>query len=162
MKKVSLLYHTFAGTLNNVSILPKRLDTECEFQLTITEGEEQKNVTIHFSEVAALEFSMNFSDCPEEGSDLGGFYKVPGRKHKRHLLERNIKRRRKEWLMTRLSGLTEEKDEPELPELTAETLDLVAQMEAACGKHQLYLLQSMSGAWLILAKAYECLEQCEG
>lgn len=156
MKKVSLLYHTFAGTLNNVSVLPRKLDTECEFQLTLTEGEVTRNVTIRFSEVAALEFSMNFSDCLEDGSDLGGFYKVPGRKHKRHLLECNIKRRRKEWLMTRMSGITQESDEPELSE---EAVDLVDKLEQACGKHQLYLLQSMSGAWLVLAKGCECLEQ---
>lgn len=156
MKKVSLLYHTFAGTLNSVSILPKKLDTECEFQLSLAEGEAVKNVTIHFTEVAALEFSMNFSDCPENGSDLGGFYKVPGKKHKRHLLERNIKRRRKEWLMTRLSGATQEADEPELP---ADAVDLVDKLEQSCGKHQLYLLQSMSGAWLVLATGYECVEQ---
>lgn len=155
-KKVSLLYHTFNGTLNHVSILPKKLDSECEFCLSLTENDTVTEVTIRFTEVVALEFSMNFSDCPADDANLGGFFKIPGKKQKRKLLERNLKRRHKEWMMTRFSGTILEPEEPELP---AEEVDLLAQMEETCGRHQLYLLQSRGGSWLVLAKAYDCVEK---
>ncbi|MCD7821618.1 MAG: hypothetical protein LUG64_05350, partial [Clostridiales bacterium] len=103
MKKTKLLYRTFDGDLKKIWVTPNYLDTNCSFRMEVwggAEGETKKTLLLNFDHVAALEFSMNFCDNMA-GADLGGFYKVPGKKQKRKLLERNFNRRKKDWLMTR-------------------------------------------------------------
>lgn len=155
MKKTNLLYHTFDGNLQTISVVPKHLKTKCSFQIELWNEEEQKKtiLTLDFDHVAALEFSMNFCDNGD-GADLGGFYKVPGKKQKRKLLERNFKRRKKDWLMTRLSEYN-----PDDPDDVLNNRENVDKLEEKLKKYSLYLLQSMGGAWLILAKGYECTEE---
>lgn len=155
MKKTNLLYHTFDGDLKSVSVIPKHLKSKCSFQMELWNEEEQSKttLTLNFDHVAALEFSMNFCDNMV-GADLGGFYKVPGKKQKRKLLERNFKRRKKDWLMTRMSDI-----EAEEPDDMLNDRGNVDKLEEKLKKYSLYLLQSMGGAWLVLAKGYECVEE---
>lgn len=155
MKKTNLLYHTFDGDLKRVWVTPNHLKTQCSFRMDVWGSEEstqKKTLLLNFDHVAALEFSMNFCDnCV--GADLGGFYKVPGKKQKRKLLERNFKRRKKDWVMTRLSD-AEAKD----PESMLNDHSAIDKLEDKLKKYHLYLLESMGGAWLILAKGYECVD----
>lgn len=158
MKKANLLYHTFDGDLKAVSVTPQHLDSKCTFQMDVWGDQgagEKQSLILSFDQVAALEFSMNFCDNVI-GADLGGFYKVPGKKQKRKLLERNFKRRKKDWVMTRLCDA-----EAEDPDNILNCHDDVDKLEAQLGKYNLYLLQSMGGAWLVLAKGYECVENGE-
>ncbi|MCD8334911.1 MAG: hypothetical protein LUC35_06175 [Clostridiales bacterium] len=155
MKKTKLLYRTFDGDLKKIWVTPNYLDTNCSFRMEVwggAEGETKKTLLLNFDHVAALEFSMNFCDNMA-GADLGGFYKVPGKKQKRKLLERNFNRRKKDWLMTRLSDSEDDDQDSLLNDHSG-----VDQMEEKLSKYNLYLLQSMGGAWLVLAREYECVE----
>lgn len=151
MKKTNLLYHTFNGELTNVTVVPSGQNPDCSFRLEVLEEGEKKALLLTFSEIAALEFSMNF--CDARGEEKAGFYKVPGKKQKRKLLERNFKRRKKEWVMTRLRDA--EKAEEEIKPEDQKELDA---LEEQLKSSNLYLLESCGGAWLVLAKGYACSE----
>lgn len=152
MKKANLLYHTFDGDLKRVTVTPCHLDTDCEFLMEIWEEEEsplKQSLQLCFDHVAAVEFSMNFFD-QNVGSDLGGFYKVPSKKQKRKLLERVFKRRKKDWIMTRMQ------QDPDDPDNILNDHSGVDAMEKQLKQFNLYLLESMGGAWLVLARGYSC------
>lgn len=156
MKKTNLLYHTFTGGLREATIQPVKNDAVCTFQLTVLENDEVQTLKLTFADVAALEYSVNFMDTASE--EKGGFYKVPGKKQKRKLLERNCKRRNKEWVMSRLRDGEKADD---LEPADQEELDALEEQLAALN---LYLLETRRGAWLVMAKNYECvtLEGDEG
>lgn len=151
MKKANLLYHTLNGELTHVTVVPNIQKPDCSFRLEVLEEGERKALMLTFSEIAALEFSMNF--CDNSSEEKTGFYKVPGTKQKRKLLERNFKRRKKEWVMTRLRDA--EKTEEEMNPEDRKELDA---LEEKLMSSNLYLLESCGGAWLVLAKGYACTE----
>lgn len=150
MKKTNLLYHTFDGKMKEATIQRAGEGGRCSFLLEMLEGGGSKMLELTFHEVAALEYSVNFMDAASETKC--GFYKVPGKKQKRKLLERNCKRRKKEWIMTRLRDA--EKAEEEIDPADQQELDM---LEKQLQEENLYLLETRRGAWLVLAKSYECV-----
>lgn len=150
MKKTNLLYHTFSGGMKEATIQPVGEGGQCSFLLEVLEDGKVETLELTFHNVAALEYSVNFMDVSSE--EKGGFYKVPGKKQKRKLLERNCKRRKKDWIMTRLRDA--EKAEEEIDPADQQELDA---LEQQLKEENLYLLETRRGAWLVLAKSYECV-----
>lgn len=152
MKKKNLLYQTFDGKVKEASVQPSEVLRECSFRLDVAQEDGTvQPLLLKLKGMAALEFTLNLLD--EEAEEKGGFYKVPGKKQKRKMMERNFKRRKKETVLTRMSDIQKEE-----MELSAEDQQMLEKLDAKMSELNLYRLESKNGVWMILAQSYECTE----
>lgn len=91
MEKSKLLLLTFDAQLIELKIIPKCCHTKISYKLKIYDEALHQRVirTMHFEDVAAIKFCINYFDNPM-GAEMRGFYEIFQREKKEDILEKNF------------------------------------------------------------------------
>lgn len=154
-QRSKLLLPTFDGSISNVCAHRRGKHIRVSlFVEEVWQEREQRSTAyaIRFDKVIAMEASMNFFLF---GGDAGGFYELFSTKEKKKLLERNFIRRREDVLMSGCYNY--DKDDPN-DSLNYRGFVERMSRKKRLKKYRLFLMESCSGCYLILAKKCEIQE----
>ena len=152
MKKSKLILANFDARISDITIKPKNTRTKIIMKSKMyDESGEQKNVKIVFSDVAAIDFRINFFDNMI-GAEVLGLYQIEDKSFVDNLVK-NIFERRKEIYL--LEGHYDY-DEDE-PADMLNVLDLGGRFKQEADSYNVYVQNVDAGVYIIVAKKFEVI-----
>ena len=152
MKKGKLILANFDARISDITIKPKNTRTKIIMKSKMyDESGEQKNVKIVFSDVAAIDFRINFFDNMI-GAEVLGLYQIEDKSFVDNLVK-NIFERRKEIYL--LEGHYDY-DEDE-PADMLNVLDLGGRFKQEADSYNVYVQNVDAGVYIIVAKKFEVI-----
>ena len=151
-----LLFKTFDGSLLNLKLNPKCLDSSVEFDIEYYDYDGDGaliKAKITFTEVVAIDLEVNlFANCI--GSELCGFYEIFLEEKKKEMIEKIFK--------TRLEGFLYHGDYEYDASEENDILNWrepIEQLYENIDKYHLYQQQTEGGIYYILASGYDIVVQ---
>ena len=99
-EKSKLLIKTFDGSLKNLKVKPKGINSIVEFTIQYYDYEGEESLVkakVIFYEVVSIDFEVNlFDNCI--GAELFGFYEIFQEEKKKELVEKIVRNRRDGFL----------------------------------------------------------------
>jgi len=152
MEKGKLILANFDARISDITIKPKNTRTKIIMKSKMyDESGEQKNVKIVFSDVAAIDFRINFFDNMI-GAEVLGLYQIEDKSFVDNLVK-NIFERRKEIYL--LEGHYDY-DEDE-PADMLNVLDLGGRFKQEADSYNAYVQNVDAGVYIIVAKKFEVI-----
>lgn len=152
MEKGKLILANFDARISDITIKPKNTRTKIIMKSKMyDESGEQKNVKIVFSDVAAIDFRINFFDNMI-GAEVLGLYQIEDKSFVDNLVK-NIFERRKEIYL--LEGHYDY-DEDE-PADMLNVLDLGGRFKQEADSYNVYVQNVDAGVYIIVAKKFEVI-----
>ena len=152
MEKGKLILANFDARISDITIKPKNTRTKIIMKSKMyDESGEQKNVKIVFSDVAAIDFRINFFDNMI-GAEVLGLYQIEDKSFVDNLVK-NIFERRKEIYL--LEGHYDY-DEDE-PADMLNVLDLGGRFKQEADSYNVYVQNVYAGVYIIVAKKFEVI-----
>ena len=152
MEKGKLILANFDARISDITIKPKNTRTKIIMKSKMyDESGEQKNVKIVFSDVAAIDFRINFFDNMI-GAEVLGLYQIEDKSFVDNLVK-NIFERRKEIYL--LEGHYDY-DEDE-PADMLNVLDLGGRFKQEADSYSAYVQNVDAGVYIIVAKHFEVI-----
>ena len=152
MEKGKLILANFDARISDITIKPKNTRTKIIMKSKMyDESGEQKNVKIVFSDVAAIDFRINFFDNMI-GAEVLGVYQIEDKSFVDNLVK-NIFERRKEIYL--LEGHYDY-DEDE-PADMLNVLDLGGRFKQEADSYNVYVQNVDAGVYIIVAKKFEVI-----
>lgn len=148
MKKAELILANFDARIPNISIKPKNIDSRVViFSKMYDEAIDEKfSVKIHFSNVAAIDFRINFFDGMI-GAEAFGLYCVDDKDFIRSIVK-SIFDRRKEIYLIEGGYDYDESDEHDMLNCT----DICGEFEKSFDEYKAYIQNVDAGVYIIVAK----------
>lgn len=142
-----LLMANFDGRMPQLEVLPACGDTRVLLHIQYWNGEDQLvSGKLEFFGVVAVGFSVNYLDNPI-GAELCGLYELEDEWEKARLLQENVDRRRRDFLLT---GYQLQEDDPGEFLNHSQTLE-----EVSPAAYHYYEQQTLGGVYRILAKGWK-------
>lgn len=152
MKKGKLILANFDARISDITIKPKNTRTKVIIKSKMyNESDEQRNVKILFSEVAAIDFRINFFDNMI-GAEAFGLYQIEDKQFIDSLVK-DIFERRKELYLLEGNYNYDEDDPADM----LNVLDLGGRFEQEAESYNAYVQNVDAGVYIILAKKYELI-----
>lgn len=152
MKKGKLILANFDARISDIAIKPKNKRTKVIIKAKMyDEYDEKKNVKIIFSDVAAIDFRINYFDNMI-GAESMGLFKIEDKMFIDSLVKDVFERRKEIYL---LEG-NYEYDENE-PNDMLNVLDLDGQFGKEVASYSAFVQNVDAGVYIILAKHYELI-----
>lgn len=151
-EKSKLLIKTFDGSLTNLKVKPKGINSIVEFTIRYYNYDEALvKVQVIFHGVALIDFEVNlFDNCI--GAELFGFYEIFQEEKKKELVEKIVRNRRDGFLYHGNYDY-DETDENDMLNWRGPMEKLYENIE----EYHLYQQQTEGGIYYILAKRYEII-----
>lgn len=151
-EKSKLLIKTFDGSLTNLKVKPKGINSIVEFAIQYYDDEEALvKAQVNFYEVALIDFEVNlFDNCI--GAELFGFYEILQEEKKKELVEKIVRNRRDGFLYHGNYDY-DETDENDMLNWRGPMEKLYENIE----EYHLYQQQTEGGIYYILAKRFEII-----
>jgi len=148
MKKTELILANFDARIPHISIKPKNTDSKIIItsKMYDEDTDEKIPVKIHFRNVAAIDFRINFFDCMI-GSEAFGLYCVDDKDFIRSIVQ-NIFDRRKEIYLIEGSYDYDENNEYDI----LNCLDISGEFEESIDEYKVYIQNVDAGVYIIVAK----------
>lgn len=152
MKKGKLILANFDARISDITIKSKNTRTKVIIKSKMyNESDEQRNVKILFSEVAAIDFRINFFDNMI-GAEAFGLYQIEDKQFIDSLVK-DIFERRKELYLLEGNYNYDEDDPADM----LNVLDLGGRFEQEAESYNAYVQNVDAGVYIILAKKYELI-----
>lgn len=150
MKKGKLILPNFDARISNITIKPKNTRTKIIMKSKMyDESDEEKNVKIVFSDVAAIDFRINYFDNMI-GAEVFGLYLIEDKSFVNALVK-DIFERRKEIYLLEGNYNYDENDSSDM----LNVLDLGGRFEKEADSYNAYVQNVDAGVYIIVAKHYE-------
>lgn len=150
MKKAKLILANFDARISDITIKPKNMRTKIIMKSKMyDESDEEKNVKIVFSDVAAIDFRINYFDNMI-GAEVLGLYRIEDKSFVKALVK-DIFERRKEIYMLEGNYNYDENDSADM----LNVLDLGGKFEQEADSYNAYVQNVDAGVYIIVAKHYE-------
>lgn len=147
--KSKLILKTFDGSLLGLSIAPKGTASHVSFSIRYYDENDRLTAgAVHFCDVAAVDFRVNYFDNPI-GAELWGCYEILDEEQKAALVEDIFQNRRRSVLLTGDYNYDPE-DEADL----LNHREGVERFLKVLSTYHLYQQQTQGGIYWILAKEY--------
>lgn len=151
--KSKLILKTYDGSLLNLKITPKYLDSKVEFRIKYyDETDSLVKAKMIFNKVAFVDFEINLFDN-YIGAELFGFYEIFDEGKKKELIEKLFK--------NRLDGFLYHGDYDYDSDDENDILNYREPIEEFChnlDEYHLYQQQTQGGIYYILAKNFEIIK----
>ena len=152
MKKSKLILANFDARISDITIKPKNTRTKIIMKSKMyDESDEEKNVKIVFSDVAAIDFRINFFDNMI-GAEALGLYQIEDKSFVDALVK-NIFERRKEVYLLEGDYNYDEEDSADM----LNVLDLSGKIEQESDSYHAYVQNVDAGVYIIVAKHFEVI-----
>lgn len=152
MKKSKLILANFDARISDITIKPKNTRTKIIMKSKMyDESDEEKNVKIVFSDVAAIDFRINFFDNMI-GAEVLGLYQIEDKSFVDALVK-NIFERRKEIYLLEGHYNYDEEDSADM----LNVLDLSGKFEQESDSYHAYVQNVDAGVYIIVAKHFEVI-----
>lgn len=152
MKKSKLILANFDARISDITIKPKNTRTKIIMKSKMyDESDEEKNVKIVFSDVAAIDFRINFFDNMI-GAEVLGLYQIEDKSFVDALVK-NIFERRKEIYLLEGHYNYDEEDSADM----LNVLDLSGKLEQESDSYHAYVQNVDAGVYIIVAKHFEVI-----
>lgn len=152
VKKGKLILANFDARISDITIKPKYTRTKIIMKSKMyDESDEEKKVKIIFSDVAAIDFRINFFDNMI-GAEARGLYQIED-KNFTDALVKNIFERRKEIYLLEGHYNYDEEDSADM----LNVLDLSGTFEQEAEIYHAYVQNVDAGVYIIVAKNYELI-----
>ena len=152
MKKSKLILANFDARISDITIKPKNTRTKIIMKSKMyDESDEEKNVKIVFSDVAAIDFRINFFDNMI-GAEVLGMYQIEDKSFVDALVK-NIFERRKEIYLLEGHYNYDEEDSADM----LNVLDLSGKFEQESDSYHAYVQNVDAGVYIIVAKHFEVI-----
>lgn len=150
MKKAKLILANFDARISDITIKPKNMRTKIIMKSKMyDESDEEKNVKIVFSDVAAIDFRINYFDNMI-GAEVLGLYRIEDKSFVNALV-RDVFERRKEIYLLEGNYNYDENDSADM----LNVLDLGGKFEQEADSYNAYVQNVDAGVYIIVAKHYE-------
>ena len=150
MKAGRLLVKNFDARIPKIEIKPKGISSKIVVHSKMyDENDDKINVKIHFADVAAIEFCINFFDNMI-GTEACGLYEIEDIDFIDSVVKRNFERRREVYLL--------EGDYEYDPNESADMLnvfDLSETYQREKEKYHAFVQNVDAGVYIIIAKGYQ-------
>ena len=152
MKKGKLILANFDARISDITIKPKNTRTKIIMKSKMyDESDEEKNVKIVFSDVAAIDFRINFFDNMI-GAEVLGLYQIEDKSFVDALVK-NIFERRKEVYLLEGDYNYDEEDSADM----LNVLDLGGKFGEESDSYHAYVQNVDAGVYIIVAKHFEVI-----
>ena len=152
MKKSKLILANFDARISDITIKPKNTRTKIIMKSKMyDESDEEKNVKIVFSDVAAIDFRINFFDNMI-GAEVLGLYQIEDKSFVDALVK-NVFERRKEIYLLEGHYNYDEEDSADM----LNVLDLSGKFEQESDSYHAYVQNVDAGVYIIVAKHFEVI-----
>ena len=150
MKKGKLILANFDARISDITIKPKNTRTKIIMKSKMyDESDVENNVKIVFSDVAAIDFRINYFDNMI-GAEVFGLYLIEDKSFVNALVK-NIFERRKEIYLLEGNYNYDENDSADM----LNVLDLGGRFEQEADSYNAYVQNVDAGVYIIVAKHYE-------
>lgn len=148
MQKVELKLANFDARITKIEIKPKNVDSKVIMSSKMYDDitDERVSVKIHFEEVAAIEFRINYFDCMI-GAEAFGLYCISDMSFVESVVRENFNRRKEVYLMEGDYNY-EEADEYDL----LNTFDVSKEFSQNIEDYKAYIQNVDAGVYVIVAK----------
>lgn len=148
MKKIKLVLANFDARIPNISIKPKNINSKVVISSKMYDEDTDKKISvkIHFSNVAAIDFRINFFDCMI-GAEAFGLYCVSDKDFIKSIVK-GIFDRRKEIYLIEGGYNYDEDDEHDI----LNCLDITGEFEKSIKEYKAYIQNVDAGVYIIVAK----------
>lgn len=155
-EKSKLLIKTFDGSLKNLKVKPKGINSIVEFTIQYYDYEREESLVkakVIFYEVVSIDFEVNlFDNCI--GAELFGFYEIFQEEKKKELVE-TIVRNRRDGFLYHGNYDYDETDENDM----LNWRESVEKLYENIKEYHLYQQQTEGGIYYILAKRFEIIRK---
>lgn len=148
MKKAELVLPNFDARIPKIEIKPKNTDTKVIIHSKIYDEESGKKLSakICFTEVAAVDFRINFFDCMI-GAEAFGLYCIKDKKTVKKIIK-DIFERRKEVYLLEGGYNYDENDEHDM----LNSLDTTGEFMQSIDQYKVYIQNVDAGVYIIVSK----------
>lgn len=147
-----MILANFDARISDITIKPKNTRTKIIMKSKMyDESDEEKNVKIVFSDVAAIDFRINFFDNMI-GAEVLGLYQIEDKSFVDALVK-NIFERRKEIYLLEGHYNYDEEDSADM----LNVLDLSGKFEQESDSYHAYVQNVDAGVYIIVAKHFEVI-----
>ena len=152
MKKGKLILANFDARISDIAIKPKNTRTKIIMKSKMyDESDEQKNVKIVFSDVAAIDFRINFFDNMI-GAEVLGLYQIEDKSFVDNLVKNIFERRKEIYLLEGHYNYDEDE-----PADMLNVLDLGGGFKQEADSYNAYVQNVDAGVYIIVAKKFEVI-----
>jgi len=155
-EKSKLLIKTFDGSLKNLKVKPKGINSIVEFTIQYYDYEVEESLVkakVIFYEVVSIDFEVNlFDNCI--GAELFGFYEIFQEEKKKELVEKIVRNRRDGFLYHGNYDY-DETDENDMLNWRGPMEKLYENIK----EYHLYQQQTEGGIYYILANRFEIIRK---
>lgn len=155
-EKSKLLIKTFDGSLKNLKVKPKGINSIVEFTIQYYDYEGEESLVkakVIFYEVVSIDFEVNlFDNCI--GAELFGFYEIFQEEKKKELVEKIVRNRRDGFLYHGNYDY-DETDENDMLSWRGPMEKLYENIK----EYHLYQQQTEGGIYYILANRFEIIRK---
>ena len=152
MKKGKLILANFDARISDITIKPKNTRTKIIMKSKMyDESGEQKNVKIVFSDVAAIDFRINFFDNMI-GAEVLGLYQIEDNSFVDNLVKNIFERRKEIYLLEGHYNYDEDE-----PADMLNVLDLGGRFKQEADSYNVYVQNVDAGVYIIVAKKFEVI-----
>lgn len=155
-EKSKLLIKTFDGSLKNLKVKPKGINSIVEFTIQYYDYEVEESLVkakVIFYEVVSIDFEVNlFDNCI--GAELFGFYEIFQEEKKKELVEKIVRNRRDGFLYHGNYNY-DETDENDMLNWRGPMEKLYENIK----EYHLYQQQTEGGIYYILANRFEIIRK---
>ena len=152
MKKGKLILANFDARISDITIKPKNTRTKIIMKSKMyDESGEQKNVKIVFSDVAAIDFRINFFDNMI-GAEVLGLYQIEDKSFVDNLVKNIFERRKEIYLLEGHYNYDEDE-----PADILNVLDLGGRFKQEADSYNVYVQNVDARVYIIVAKKFEVI-----
>ena len=152
MKKGKLILANFDARISDITIKPKNTRTKIIMKSKMyDESGEQKNLKIVFSDVAAIDFRINFFDNMI-GAEVLGLYQIEDKSFVDNLVKNIFERRKEIYLLEGHYNYDEDE-----PADMLNVLDLGGRFKQEADSYNVYVQNVDAGVYIIVAKKFEVI-----
>lgn len=154
MKKGKLVLANYDARIFNISVKPKNKNTKVIFSSKMYDiaSDEKKTVKIIFSEVAAIDFRINFFDSLI-GCEACGLYQIEEKLFVKRLVREIFERRKEIYLLE--GDYNYDEDEPND---MLNMLDLDGTFMKDINDYSVYIQNVDAGVYIVVAKDIQVLQ----